>query len=321
MSSEQKSLRTLRIDPLFKNLIAPLKKKEYLQLEENILSDGCREPIIVWKDFIIDGHNRYEICMRHQIPFAVEEKVFDCREDAIVWICANQLGRRNISEETRRFLIGKQYNAEKIAARIKNPRGANQHSAVDEVVDMPNTHSAFKGHHAPTHTAVQIAKDNNISRATVEKYAIYSRALDTLSEKEPDIVPKILSGQYKISHKNVVELSKLNPPEIRRVGRRLQKMQEPFVQFNKVRDVISSQSDCDQIDDPSPSVKDMPAFDPDADINVLSLTIPSWSSSISRVRTKTDLSIVTENAKLGLIHELQSLLTCIKDMLEALEVK
>ena len=29
---------------------------------------------------------------------------FDCREAVIAWICSNQLGRRNISEETRKFL-------------------------------------------------------------------------------------------------------------------------------------------------------------------------------------------------------------------------
>lgn len=318
MSIKEKSIRTLRIDPQFKNLISPLKKQEYLQLEENILADGCREPIIIWKDFIVDGHNRYEICMRHQIPFAVEEMSFICREDAIVWICANQLGRRNISEETRRFLIGKQYDAEKMATRIKNPMGMNQYTG--EGVAPANVPDYSKSHHAPTHTAVRIAKENNIARGTVEKYAIYSRALDTLAQKEPDIVPKILSGQYKIAHKNVVELSKLNPSEIRRVGRRLEKMQEPLVRFNKIRDAITAPPDTEQIDDPAPSIKDMPAFDPDADINVLSLTIPSWSSSISRVRTKTDLSIVSDEAKSGLIRELQSLMTCIKDMLAAIEV-
>jgi len=318
MNTEVKCIRTLRIDPQFKNLISPLKTKEYLQLEENILADGCRDPIIVWKDYIIDGHNRYEICMRHQIPFAVEEMSFVCREDAIVWICANQLGRRNISEETRKFLIGKQYDAEKIASRIKNPTGTNQFSDEDGGLSIAPDYA--KSHHAPSHTAVRIAKENNITRGTVEKYAIYSRALDTLAQKEPDIVPKILSGQYKIAHKNVVELSKLNPSEIRRVGRRLKKMQEPLVQFNRIRDAIWKPATSVQTDEPALSIKDMPAFDPDADINVLSLTVPSWSSSINRVRTKTDLTIVSDKAKASLIHELRALMECINDMLAAIEV-
>ena len=70
---DEKTIRPLKIEPKFKNLIRPLQRKEYLQLEQNILSDGCRDPIITWNGVIVDGHNRYEICMRHQIPFAVLE--------------------------------------------------------------------------------------------------------------------------------------------------------------------------------------------------------------------------------------------------------
>ena len=102
-------IRRLKIDQEFKHLIRPLRQREYAQLEQNILYDGCRDPIVVWNDVIVDGHNRYEICMRHGVPFATKEMEFECREAAIAWICANQLGRRNITEETRKFLIGMQY--------------------------------------------------------------------------------------------------------------------------------------------------------------------------------------------------------------------
>ena len=39
----------LTIDPQFKNLIPPLQRTEYLQLEENLLADGCRDPLVVWR--------------------------------------------------------------------------------------------------------------------------------------------------------------------------------------------------------------------------------------------------------------------------------
>ena len=57
---DEKTIRPLKIEPKFKNLIRPLQRKEYLQLEQNILSDGCRDPIITWNGVIVDGHNRYE---------------------------------------------------------------------------------------------------------------------------------------------------------------------------------------------------------------------------------------------------------------------
>ena len=55
---EAKSLRPLKIDPQFKNLILPLWKKEYLQLENDLLANGCRDPLTSWKGILIDGHNR-----------------------------------------------------------------------------------------------------------------------------------------------------------------------------------------------------------------------------------------------------------------------
>ena len=41
--------KSLIIDPQFKNLISPLQRTEYLQLEENLLADGCRDPLGVWR--------------------------------------------------------------------------------------------------------------------------------------------------------------------------------------------------------------------------------------------------------------------------------
>lgn len=315
---KKKHLRILKIDPQFKNLIRPLHKKEYLQLEANLLADGCRDPLIVWNGILVDGHNRYEICTRHQIPFAIIEMDFACRDEAVAWICANQLGRRNISEEARKYLIGKQYEAEKVASKIKNPMKLNQCSngrpESKTVLDLKV--------YSQCPTAAKIAQENNISSGSVRRYAIYSRAIDILAEKEPEIVPKILSGQYRIAQKNIVELSKLSPSEIRRVEQKIQKIQkiqQPFVQYNKIRNVISSTTEGIKEKGPAPSVKDMPTFDPDADITVLTLTIPSWSSSINRVRTKTDLSIVTPEARNGLAHELHSLINHVKEMLSVIE--
>ena len=311
---EGKSLRPLKIDPQFKNLFFPLRKKEYLQLENDLLANGCREALTSWKGILIDGHNRYEICMRRQIPFHVVEMEFACREEAVAWICANQLGRRNLPEEFRKFLIGKQYESEKTVSKIKNPGGLNQYFgkvlAPEKNVSARNTRRQI---------ASKIARENHISRASVEKYAIYSQALDIIAEKEPDIVHRILSGQYKIAHKNVVELSKLTAAEIRKIGRRMQKMQDPFVQYNKFRVILADTAGGIPGEEPVPSVKDMPAFDPDADINVLTLTIPSWSSSINRVRTKTDLSIVSAGAKDRLVTELRSLIRRIEEILTAVE--
>ena len=317
----EKKLYILRIEKEFKNLIRPLKREEYIQLEDNILNEGCRDPIVVWHYTIIDGHNRYEICKRHQIPFNILEMEFECKEAAIAWICANQLGRRSITDETRKFLIGMQYESEKIVHARKNMDGINQYSAPDakgrsvkQVQMTPPT-----GHM----TAQKIAEENHISPGTVQKYAVYTRALEQIGNKAPTLVPKILSGEYKISHKNVMALADMTSEEIKKVSRRIERSQQPYVQYNRTRREI--QEHCTESasaeERSAPSVKDMPVFDPDAEITGLTLTIPSWASSIERTRTKTNLSIISTKARNSLVEALLTLQIAIEEMCEAVKEK
>lgn len=106
----------LKSDPEFQSKIPPLTFEELNQLEANILRDGrILNPIIVWEGLIVDGHNRYTIAKKHpEIPFTIHEKEFASRYEAIIWICKNQLGRRNLTPEQKKYLIGKQYEAEKM---------------------------------------------------------------------------------------------------------------------------------------------------------------------------------------------------------------
>lgn len=307
----------LQIDPEFKALIPKLRKSELLQLESNLMTDGCREPIITWNGIIVDGHKRYELCHRHGIPFRIQEMEFDCREAVIAWICSNQLGRRNISEETRKYLIGIQYSTEKIAAGKRNSRGVNQYTVEDRVSHIDEPDAADIRHK----TAARIADEHHISYATVQKYSNYSKALDEIAKHEPKLAAKILSGNYKISHKNVVELAKLTPDEIRRVNRRIDSNSAPFVQYKRTRSAITPVRAETTVNNESqgPTVKDMPAFDPDAEISSLILTIPSWSSSIERTRNRANLSIISTAARDRLIRALQSLQSTINEMLTAVK--
>ena len=68
-----------------------------------------------------------------------------------------------------------------------------------------------------------------------------------------------------------------------------------------------------------PSVKAMPAFDPDAEISSLTLTIPSWSSSIERTRNTANLSIVSSKARNNLIVALGRLQDTVDEMLSAIK--
>ena len=307
-------MKELKIKKEFKNLIRPLHRQEYLQLEENILNDGCREAIITWNGYIVDGHNRYEICTAHNIPYKVLEIEFECEEAAVAWICANQLGRRNISEETRKFLIGMQYESEKIVNSKKNPLGKNQYSdegdyVKGEKMEEVVTESKFR-------TAKRIGDENNVSANTVQKYAVYTRALAQIGSKEPELVPKILSGRYKISHRHIVELSELTKEELKKINKRMNRSHNPYFKYSKSRNIIETTTAAPVI-----NIKDMPTFDPDAEVIELALTMPTWVSSIKRTQANADLDIISEEARDNLTEKLQMLKSTIEDMLSLIEEK
>ncbi len=311
---EKEQTPTLTIDSDFRELIRPLNTKEYLQLEENILADGCRDPIVTWNGIIVDGHNRYEICKRHGLPFTTVEMDFDSRESAAVWICLNQLGRRNISEETRKYLIGIQYENEKVINARRNPKGINQYSYKDGQT-RPRGKLPFPA--VKTYTMDRVAVDHHVSRGTVQKYARYANALETIRKKDPKLFPKILSGRYKISHENVVQLSTLPPEEIKKLEKRLDNSAAAFVQYKGTRSELEKVAD--NITQFSVSVKDMPEYDPDAEIVGLTLTIPSWKGSIERVIKTANLKRASIKAKSELLNSLNALQEQIKLIIETIK--
>lgn len=292
----------LKIDREFKNLIRPLSPKEYEQLEANIVADGCRDPIVTWNGYIIDGHNRYEICRRHNIEFKVKEMQFDSRDDVIVWICSNQLGRRNITEETRKYLIGMQYETEKVINRKRNAQGRNQYTEASK--PQSTEQPLFTG----IRTAQRIAEENHIANGTVQKYGIYARALESIEAKCPELVPKILSGRYKVSHANVCELAKRTPDELKRISSKMNRTKTPFIKYSNSRTAIKGSAvesvypshDSSSIG----SIKEMPVYDPDAEIKRLTLTIPSWTDSIKRTRSVINIMLASDGAKDKLMQEL-----------------
>ena len=190
----------LKIDPEFQNQIPPLTDDEYKQLEENILKEGkLLSPLIVWNNILVDGHNRYAILQKHpEIYFSTMPLRFENREEAIAWICRNQLGRRNLSPEQKRYLLGKQYEAEKKAAKIF--RG-NQYTLAKK---SGGTHD--DNHHSGKKTCDRIAEENGVSRASVLRASHYTRGIDIADNLSPGIKQKVFSGEVKFTNE---EMSKL----------------------------------------------------------------------------------------------------------------
>lgn len=306
------NLPALKVDAIFQRLIRPAKKKDLAKLEKSLVAEGCNTPISVWKGTIVDGHKRYEICKRRGIPFTTTEMPFACREAVIAWICQKQLERKDLTEEYRKYLIGTRYESEKIANlpvyKANRLRGKNLPlEGLDALQDGDGPPEPFR--HV---TAQKIADQYHVSFGTVQKYAAYARAVNTLGEKVPELLPRILAGKYKVSHRSILELAELTPGQIQRVASRVELNQQPFTQYSRVRAGLQEQAATQTATVANsgantPSIKDMPVYDPDAEITGLALTIPSWISSIERVRDKADFATTSEKARSNLLSSLVDL--------------
>lgn len=95
------------IDKEFENLLPPLSEEDYKGLEESIKADGCRDPLVVWGDTLVDGHNRYKICTQNNISYQIVKRDFPDREAVILWIISNQLNKRNLTPEQRVLIVKK----------------------------------------------------------------------------------------------------------------------------------------------------------------------------------------------------------------------
>ena len=130
-------LEQLKIDPEFEKVIPPISLAEFVQLEENILTEGqILTPISVWNGVIVDGHNRFKILQKHpHIPYTIKEMNFENRYEAIAWMCNQQLGRRNLRPEHFKYLIGRRYSAEKQIKRLRDEKGQYLPGGHDDHLD------------------------------------------------------------------------------------------------------------------------------------------------------------------------------------------
>ncbi|MHC1576879.1 MAG: ParB N-terminal domain-containing protein [Methanosarcinaceae archaeon] len=191
----------INIDPEFKSWILPLRPDEFTGLEGSLLADGCREPLVMWNDILIDGHNRYEICTKHDIPFKTVNKDFASRDDVKNWIINNQLGRRNVTSEQRDYMLGKLYSERK----------GNREDNLKQ--NLP------KGNNFPSVTAADsLANQFKVTDRTVRNAEKFSEAVDTLADTCGDeIRDQILTRELPITKKDVVDIARQSPEIQKRV--------------------------------------------------------------------------------------------------------
>jgi hypothetical protein len=181
-----------------KQFILPLSAEEFRALEQNILAEGCRDPLVVWKKsdnklILVDGHNRLEICQRHNLPYKIKKIEFSNIDDAKGWMVDNQLGRRNLNPDQLSYYRGIKYLALK-----KNKGGYNQ------------VLSKGQSEHL---TAQILSVQFTVSESTIKRDAKFARGLEIIGKSNPQLKLAILSGQSKVKKADIQILADSKVPE------------------------------------------------------------------------------------------------------------
>lgn len=179
---------TLTINDELLQYIDPLTANEYAALERSLLAEGCRDALVVWGDILVDGHNRYEICCKHQIAFkTVQNQRFQSLEDVKLWMIDNQLGRRSVSDFQRGVLALRKRDL--IAARIRTETTAPDCAAPPEV-PSEQSHPVSA---APLKTREDIARVAGISANTIGQIERIHKSA------APELVEAVRAGTISIN--------------------------------------------------------------------------------------------------------------------------
>jgi DNA modification methylase len=204
-----KSENNLVIDPEFQRLLYPLSLDERALLEQSLLRDGCRDPLVAWREdgklILLDGHNRFSICAKHDIKYEVEIVKIESREWARVWIRKNQLGRRNLKDDARGMVAARllkdltklaiqeqRREAGKAGGRGRTKKDSESVTAADPL--------SKKGKKAKKDNRAVVAKQAGVSERKVRNASkLEDRAKELLGEKKgAEFADQIESGKLSM---------------------------------------------------------------------------------------------------------------------------
>jgi hypothetical protein len=177
---------TITINEDLRAYIDPLTEDEYAALERSILSEGCRDALVLWRDLLVDGHNRYSICQKHGLPFnTVQNQTFQSMDDVHLWMIDNHLGRRSVSDFQRGVLALRK--KEILSARLVQAQ-AQQPPAQPAEADV-----AMQSGAAPVLTREAVARTAKVSSATLGQIEKIQKTAT------PELVSAVKSGVISIN--------------------------------------------------------------------------------------------------------------------------
>ena len=170
------------INEELRSFIDPLTVNESAALERSLLAEGCRDALVLWGEVLIDGHNRYEICSRHDIAFrTVQNSSFSSLDDVMLWMIDNHLARRSVSDYQRGVMALRKKDI--VTARAAHSAGVADAQGASGVVQPA----------PPWNTREDVAKAARVSSNTISQIERIQKAAT------PQLVEAVRAGTISIN--------------------------------------------------------------------------------------------------------------------------
>lgn len=308
--------RFLLADETFRSLNIPISPASRKEMERKIRKGEPVEPIISWKGYIVSGYEQDDLYLKYHRSVSTKEMFFPRKSDAIAWLCHQQLKRADLVWTAKAWLISRLYEA---LREVANRQVAREEFQYRQLSPSSHIHEPFGPPKENTLILRQLGTEYNYHRETIRRYVHFGRQLDELEGMVPGIRVRILTGELDVLIKHMPALIKMPVEDLKKMAenRKCKALLPPseFIVKEEVRKDLRQKTDVHV----EPGIKQMPEYDPDAELNGLRYTIPAWKKAILRTTTRTDFSRITDAGKKSLRLALSDLITeaeCLNSMLE-----
>jgi len=210
-----------------------MENDRYIELLEDIQTNGQREDITICEGMILDGRNRYKACISLGIPY--RSRNFTGDPWAYVW---SLNGTRRDLEETQRYLIWKHCNENSQSwrdeqQRIKDEANQKRSKAAKEQHEISNPRIGEVMAVEPK--VLPPEKENKTRKVKAEKAHVGSKAVqngDFLEKERPDLADKVRTGKMKPAA--AIRETKREKLKVELEAKAAQEIQEPTGKYDVI---------------------------------------------------------------------------------------
>jgi len=244
------------------NIFPDMTGEEKKRLRNDIKYFGydATQPICIYQGKILDGWNRYKICMELGIEPVVKELKCSDKEAFLFVLRTNK--RRNLtSSQCAAIAVLANEVREKIYAGVQEEKTKKQkeHAANQYTKKDPPVNKLSKGkkneHATATHTKVDRAFKTNRT---------YIDVLNQAQKENPEIINEVLSGKKTVTQVQKEQKNKKREEEKQKKAKQIQESPDaPIIALQDYKTWLPQQPDCDLLltDPPySTDVKEIKAF-------------------------------------------------------------